>query len=213
MIRVVLPLMVTSLLSGASAASEKLQVSFAPVSIDGTVTAKGAVTVSGRTYVLLDALRAQGVNTTSATTLNVYRLPGLAGRPTKLQGCVNEFLFNGSDRVKLSAPVWEGANNRWNIQLTVQAHSGGFYTFHFDPDHVTAIYKSGRTFSPDADPIQKAEMEGDAFQPGYNNLAVLHLQDPNDDGSDPLIKLILPPAAQYPEAGKGVLSFNLICQK
>ncbi|PYE54121.1 hypothetical protein [Deinococcus yavapaiensis] len=85
------------------------------VTINGRAVTLGTVTVGGKTYVSLDQLRA---------ALNA---PGGANQQTALEGCRNEWLFNGIWRMRVTGvtPITDAGRGGWpGIGVTVEWRNG-----------------------------------------------------------------------------------------
>ncbi len=97
--------------------------------VNGKATAAQAIVVGGKTYVSLDALKTAGVGASlSGTTLSLT-LPGVpvaqggANQNAAVEGCLNEWLFNGLWRFRvLKVEPRSGEPRGW--QATVELRNG-----------------------------------------------------------------------------------------
>lgn len=110
-----------TLLAGTTAAA-------LTITVNGKAVPGTTITVGGKTYVPLDALKAGGIssNVSGGNLALGTGAPGGSTPVAALQGCLNETLFNGVWRVKFSnlrLATVDGAM-KWNIDLEVRNGTG-----------------------------------------------------------------------------------------
>jgi hypothetical protein len=95
--------------------------------INGKSYSSQAIVVRGETYVPLKALQAAGVRsslakgTLSLTLPNATQGAGGANQVQALEGCLNEWLFNGIWRIRATNPQpIAGDRNGWSVRLEVR---------------------------------------------------------------------------------------------
>ncbi|PZA06202.1 MULTISPECIES: hypothetical protein [unclassified Meiothermus] len=96
--------------------------------INGKASSTPAIVVGGKTYVPLEALKAAGVSVSvSGSTLSLT-LPGApqaqggANQVAALEGCVNEWLFNGIWRFRVLSvePLPAGGRGGWKAMVELR---------------------------------------------------------------------------------------------
>ncbi|WP_027891569.1 hypothetical protein [Calidithermus chliarophilus] len=95
--------------------------------INGKAASTPAIVVGGKTYVPLEALKAAGVGVSvSGSTLSLT-LPGAQGQGganqvAALEGCVNEWLFNGIWRFRVLSlePLPAGGRGGWKARVELR---------------------------------------------------------------------------------------------
>ncbi|PYE55797.1 hypothetical protein [Deinococcus yavapaiensis] len=103
------------------------------LTINGQRSTTGAIVVNGRTYVPVEALRAAGVTATqsaSALALTVPAAPAASGGSNQvagLAGCVNEQLFNGVWRLRVTnvSNVTDGDRKGTAVSIEVRNGTNG----------------------------------------------------------------------------------------
>lgn len=205
-----------ALLAATASAQQKLPVTFTPVTIDGVTTPNGLITVNGKSYVSVDALKARGMTVLKTGSFGLYRFPNAQGQPVKLQGCMNEWLFNGVDRLRIDSAAWNETQKRYAIRFTMQTPLyNRWWPSHFGDKTATVVYSSGKIVQPSKNPIQRIEWDGDEIgdpETGKNNTGTLWVIDPDDTGRDTLTKLVVPTGTDS-DFGSNVMSFDLTCKK
>ena len=211
-----LSLTALALLITTAAAQQNVKATFAPVTIDGVTTPNALVVVNGKTYVSVDALKARGMTMLKTSSFGLYRFPNAQGVPVKLQGCMNEWLFNGVDRLRIDSADWNETQRRYAIRFTMQTPLyNRWWPSHFGDKTATVVYSSGKVVQPSKNPIQQITWAGDAIgdpRTGENNTGTLWVIDPDDTGIDTLTKLVVPTGTDK-DFGSNVMSFDLTCKK
>lgn len=98
--------------------------------INGQKNALDAIVVNGKTYVPVSALKAAGLDisaTASAVNLKLAAAganTGGANQMTALEGCVNQTLFNGVWRMKVTSVTQGEVNGRQGWLVGVQMSNG-----------------------------------------------------------------------------------------
>lgn len=206
-------LSVAALLTSASAQQKP---TFAPVTIDGVTTNNGLVTLNGKSYVSVDALKAGGLTMLKTNSFGLYRFPNAQGVPLKLQGCMGEWLFNGVDKMRVDSVNWSEADKRYNVRVTVQTSIWGrSWDDHFSPQASSVVYSSGKVLQNSKNPIQRLYWASDAIgdpDQNKNSTATLRVIDPDDTGTETLTKLVIT-TGNTGTFGNNVMSFNLTCKK
>lgn len=197
-------------------AQQTVKVTLAPVTIDGVVTPGGLLTAGGKTYIAVDALKARGLTVLKANSFGLYRFPNAQGQPLVLRGCLNEWLFNGVDRLRIDSVAWDETKKRYGLRFTLQTPVRNHYWSEHFSDQATAVtYRSGKILQPSKNPIQQIDIVGDKMgdpRLGENNTGTIWVTDPDDTGTDTLIKLVVP-TANSQKFGPHALSFDLTCKK
>lgn len=124
------------------------------ITINGKPVPGKTITVGGKTYLPLDALTAGGISSSvSGGNLALSTGAGAAGgsnQVTALQGCLNQTLFNGVWRVKVSnlrlAPA--DGSLRWIVDAQIsngtnQTMSGADGAFFADDAHLSWVQADG----------------------------------------------------------------------
>ena len=104
------------------------------LSINGKSYSSSAIVVKGETYVPLKALQASGVRSSLAAGVLTLTLPGTqatggANQVAALEGCLNEWLFNGIWRIRVTDPqVMTGDRNGMTFRFEFRngTSKGGF---------------------------------------------------------------------------------------
>ena len=104
----------------AAAAQQTVKVTLAPVTVDGVTTPNGLLTANSKTYIAVDALKARGLTVLKPNSFGLYRFPNAQGQPLVLRGCLNEWLFNGVDRLRIDSVAWDEAKKRYGLRFTMQ---------------------------------------------------------------------------------------------
>lgn len=193
-----------------------MRATYAPVTVDGVTTSNGAVVINGKTYISQDALTARGLTVLKPNSYGLYRFPNSQGIAVSLKGCLAETLFNGAQKLKINAPTWNASDRAWNIPFILQTPlQSTAEADQFGVQQMIAVYKSGRVFQPAKDRLLVAEMRVDAAgfpARGALNPGRIILRNPEDDGTDPPIKLVIPGGSAR-GTGTGTLTFDLTCTK
>ncbi|MFK7602083.1 hypothetical protein ACI3L1_07700 [Deinococcus sp. SM5_A1] len=202
-------------LSAPALAQQKPPVpTFSPVTIDGVTTPAGLVTVSGKTYVSLDALKARGLTVLAPNSLGLYRYPKTGAPALKLTGCRNEWLDNGVVRLKLTDI--QVTPEAWQLKIDVQASTpatAGYLEDLIDFTRLFAVTEQGRTVDPATSGQYKAGLSQQVMvSPGRTEAGQgLVIQDANGTGGERLARLTLVPKKD----GKtqSVMNVDLTCQR
>jgi len=121
--------------------------------VNGQNSSTRAIVVGGQTYVPVSALRALGITASvSGNTVSLSGQPaGGADQRASLEGCLNEWLFNGIWRVRATKvePYDDNLLKGWAVRLEVrngtnrslEAWNAGFK----DPSSLTLAYPDGAT--------------------------------------------------------------------
>jgi hypothetical protein len=104
------------------------------LSINGRSYSSTAIVVRGETYVPLKVLQASGVRSSLAGGVLTLTLPGTqaaggANQVAALEGCINEWLFNGIWRIRVTDPqVMTGDRNGMSFRFEFRngTKKGGF---------------------------------------------------------------------------------------
>ncbi|MHA0035521.1 hypothetical protein [Deinococcus sp. PESE-13] len=203
------------LASVAVASAQATNPQYTPVTIDGVTTQRGTVTVGGKTYVSLDALKAAGVNVLKSGSLGIYRYPVAQSRTVKLTGCTGEWLDNGRDRINLGQPVWNTAGEYWEIPFQMQVPDTNVYPLNrFESTQIAVVFASGRVVQYAKDPLGRVESGGfGTMTTGTNNPGSFAPRHPDLLSSDPPVKIVLPAAQGLEGANSRVISADLKCKK
>jgi len=118
-------ILVVGLILVALALAQAVQKAYRLV-INGKATSAQAIVVSGKTYVSLDALKAAGVGSSlSGTTLSLT-LPGAqvaqggANQNAAVEGCLNEWLFNGLWRFRVMSVEPSTDPTGWKAAIEIR---------------------------------------------------------------------------------------------
>lgn len=185
-----------------------------PVTIDGTTTANGLVTINGKTYVSLDALKAAGVTILKPNSLGVYLFQRGAAAPLKLTGCQGEWLNNGYFRIRVTDSTVTSTG--WGVTFDTQLSApnvGSIYLDRvLDTSKLIAVTSKGLVIDPARNGLQKVDVTfSSPLEQGKTTTAQQITFSDTEASHDPLTKLTLLPTS---EAGtKAVLNIDLSCKK
>lgn len=199
-----LPLLATLLISTAAAQQKP---TFAPVTIDGVTTQNGLVTVNGKTYVSLDALKARRVTVLGPSTLGIYTFPAAKGVTTKLSGCMNEWLNDGTTRVRVKSQGLDSMWQYWNIYIDAQSTENTRFSRVFPEKSVYAVFKSGKVFDTAADQFLSTLDTINDLENKTMDSGAIALKMPDLTADDAVTKLVLR------SANGGTWTFDLTCKK
>lgn len=202
-------------LSAPALAQQKPPVpTFSPVTIDGVTAPAGLVTVEGKTYVSLDALKARGLTVLSPGSLGLYRYPKTGALPLKLTGCRNEWLNNGVVRLRVTSV--QVTPEAWELKIDAQASTAssvGYLDSAINFEQLLAVTERGRMVDPANNGQFRAGLAQQTFiaQGRTETGQGLLLQDANGTGGERLTRLTLVPAKE----GKtqAVMNVDLTCQR
>lgn len=203
------------LLSAPVLAQQKPPVpAFSAVTIDGVTSPAGLMTVAGKTYVSLDALKARGLTVLSPGTLGLYRYPKTGAPPLKLTGCRNEWLNNGYVRLRVTG--MDVTPEGWQLKFDAQASTAvpvGYLNDAINFEQLLAVTERGRVVNPANNGQYRAGLSQQTFisQGRTETGQGLLLQDANGTGGERLTRLTLVPTKE----GKtqAVLNVDLTCQR
>lgn len=91
--------------------------------VNGTTSATPALTINGKTYIPLETLKSLGIPYTVQNGVVVVGVQGGSNQKVALQGCLNEWLFNGIWRIKVSnlQSIQKDANTPgWGLDIEVR---------------------------------------------------------------------------------------------
>jgi len=110
------------------------------VNVDGKAAA--AMTVGGKTYVSVDALKAAGLNVQNS---KIFLLTNpTVGQPAyKLSGCMNEWLWNGATRMRIDKIELENYPTRWLIYITTQTALGNLNEYYTENRDTAILFSNG----------------------------------------------------------------------
>jgi len=184
--------------------------------LNGRPSSAKAIVVGGQSYVPVSALRELGITVSlSGNTLSLSsQAPGGAGQRASLEGCLNEWLFNGIWRAratKVERAELEGVGlPSWNVTLevrngtnkTLQPWRAGWK----DTSSLTLVFADGSTDTMDTgaegrnynDKIYHA-----AIPQGATAISTLYFLS---DRTDPPTKLLI---EMDPEAPRKDKEYNL----
>lgn len=193
-------------LTGAASAQQNVKATFAPVTIDGVTTQNGLITVNGKTYVSVDALKARGATLLKADSVGMYSFPAGNGVKTKLSGCANEWLTDGVSRLRIIRQG--GGNDEWAVIFNFQS-SQGYADIEkvFRVDKVYAQFKDGGVFEPLNDPFAKSRMLMSPASGGEVKEGNIEIKMPDRSEDNPVVKVVLRPVNGTP------WTFDLTCKK
>lgn len=193
-----------------SASAQQVQATYLPVTIDGVTTPKGSVTIDGKTYVSQDALRARGVTVLKPNSLGLYSFPRGSGPTLKLKGCQNEWLFNGTLRLKVTETSADPGG--WRAYAQAQNATSGEISISsiVDLGHIIAVSKSGRVYDPNKNPFEETAKDYTTVSRAETQSVMFYLKTADAPTGDPLQKLVLPSTSKD---GSGTMTFDLTCTK
>lgn len=200
-----------SALFSTAAAQQKVAVTYSPVTIDGVTTPNGMVTINGKTYVLTTALTSQGAAQLKSSSFGLYRYPNAQKTPLLLKGCMNEWLYNGVDRVRIDSINWNSQFNWYEVNASIQTSVDNVEANrHFDLKNIIVAYQDGRVIQQSKTPLQQVNYSGTYMETGKVNQRQFLVKNPDDKGSEKLTRLVLP--AGFSDV-PGVMAFDLTCKK
>lgn len=199
-------LLTTLCLIGAASAQQNVKAVFAPVTIDGVTTQNGLITVNGKTYVSVDALKARGATILKTDSVGLYSFPAGNGVKTKLSGCANEWLTDGVNRLRIIRQG--GGNDEWAVVFNFQS-SQEYADIEkvFRQDKVYAQFKDGGVFEPLNDPFAKSRMLMSRARGGEVKEGHVEIKMPDRSEDNPAVKVVLRPVNGSP------WTFDLTCKK
>lgn len=153
-----------SVLFTSATAQQAAKVSFAPVTIDGVTTANSLISVNGKNYVSVDALKNSGITLLKSNSLGIYKFPNRQGVPVSLKDCMNEWLSNGIDRIRIDGFKRSDYDGSMLINSTVQTSVNEGDSKHFDISSAVVVYNNGRIIEPSKNPFQKIAMTTSASE-------------------------------------------------
>lgn len=200
-----LSLAVLTLFASATAQQKPPTISYAPVNIDGRSTPDGLVTINGKTYVSLDALKAGKVSVLSPGALGIYTFPVAKGITAKLSGCLGEWLTDGDTRLRINR---QDVNDSQLVYLEAQtARPTVNFGELFQADKTYLLFRNGLVFDPTFDKFLKAASYVGDFSKGQTQTGYLQFEGMSFSIENPATKLVLRPTAGPP------WSFDLTCSK
>lgn len=197
----------------ATAQTKPPAVTYAPVTIDGTATKNGLVTVDGKTYVSLDALKAKGLTVLTPGALGLYAYPRGTGPAIKLTGCKNEWLNNGIIRFRVvdATATAEG----WTASYESQISTSDLKTFPsqamFDENSVLAVTSAGQSIDPERNPLQTVYAPYVELTRGTTSSGQLQFSDANGTGGTSLNRLTIRGTKQMKSSA--AMNIDLTCTK
>jgi hypothetical protein len=188
--------------------------------LNGRPSSAKAIVVGGQSYVPVSALRELGItvslsgNTLSLSSQAAGQAAGGAGQRASLEGCLNEWLFNGIWRVrvtKVERAELEGVGlPSWNVTLevrngtnkTLQPWRAGWK----GTDSITLVFADGSIETMDTGPEggnYNDKIHYAAIPQGATAISTLHFIS---DRTDPPTKLLI---EMDPEAPRKDKEYNL----
>ncbi|WP_339097164.1 hypothetical protein ACINK0_07060 [Deinococcus sp. VB343] len=205
-----LPILFATLL-GTATAQQTVKATFGPATVDGVTTQNGMVTINGKTYVLTTALASQGAALLKTNSIGLYRYPNAQKTPLVLKGCINEWLFNGVNRVRVDSVRWNSQNNWHEINTSIQTSVSNVESNrHFDMKNIIVAYQDGRVIQQSKTPLQRVDYSGTYMETGRINPRQFLVRNPDDTGTETLTRFVLP--AGFSDL-PGVMTFDLTCSK
>lgn len=196
-----------ALILASASAQQAVPVAFAPVTIDGQTTANGLVTINGKQYVSVDALAKSQITVLSPNTLGVYAFPVAAGPgPQKLKGCINEWLTDGTNRVRVTGSAF---TTGWGVQLQWQTSENDVVAFDsvFESSQAMLQLKKGTTLDPKINSFTRSVSDVSATVRGGLDGGAIYFFAADLSDKNPPIKMVL-------RAKKGApWTFDLTCKK
>lgn len=202
-------MMLALTLSGLAAAQQT-----SPVTIDSKTTTAGLVVISGKTYISLDALKAAGVTILQPNSLGIYQFQKGGAPAVKLTGCMNEWLYNGVVRIKVTdaSVTPQGWQVTFDAQLAAPNVGADYLEKFIDVKRVSAVTTKGYGIDPIRNGLQTVSLtDASRVQPGETTKDQQFTFTMTAPTGDPLARLTLPP---IPESGtKAVMNVDLTCKK
>jgi len=203
-----------TLLAPGAFAQQTVKATFSSITIDGFTTPNSAVTINGKTYVAQDALKARGVAILKPASLGIYTYPLGSGPGIKLKGCMNEWLYNGVMRVRITNVQTETGSWRvsFDEQTTIIANTNAeAFQNHFDQGKILGLTSAGRIIDSAKNPLQVADFPYAVVSRGDSKSDDFTIRDADGTNNEGLTRVTLIPKANT--AAKGVLTFDLTCKK
>ena len=197
-----------ALLSTAAVAQQAAPVvTYSPVTIDGQTTANGLVTVNGQPYVSVAALAKSQVTVLSPHALGIYAFPVAPGTsPVKLKGCINEWLTDGTTRVRVTdyslGSGWEVALQWQTTQTDVVAFDNVFHS-----DQALFVLKNGKAFDAKVDRFVRTVSDVAATTRGGLDGGAMAFFGANLTEKNPPVRMVLRPLNGAP------WTFDLSCKR
>lgn len=206
-----------AVLATSAAAQQSVKATFSPVTIDGKVTQNGMVTINGKRYVSVDALSAAKVTQLQPNSLGIYNFNAKPNTPVKLSGCMNEWLTDGTTRVRATkidtnSDMRLNMGTYWYVALEVMTSkdSDSIYNV-FAPGQQEVTMKNGQVIAPAKDSFSRIVMEDYPLVRGKVGSAYPSFNVPDMSSENPPVKLIMTPAAKAQVKAPWV--FDLTCRK
>ncbi|WP_339095836.1 hypothetical protein ACINK0_13270 [Deinococcus sp. VB343] len=178
-------------------AQQSSKVVFAPLTVDGVTTPNGLVTINGKTYVSVDALKARGATVLKTGSLGLYSFPTANGVKTKLTGCNNEWLTDGVHRLRMTRQY--GGNGEWNLEFNFQSSQNNVDIEQvFQTNKVYVHFKDGKVLEPMNDPFAISRILMGSAYGGEVQTGHVELKLPDAADSNPAIKVVLRPIKGSP---------------
>lgn len=199
-------------LTAAAGAQQSPTVTYAPVTIDGVTSPNGIVTVKGKSYIAVDALKAQGMTLLRSNSFGLYRFPNAQGQPVKLTGCMKDWLTDGTTRVRVNAVRPDEFYEQWIIDLEFLTSKSTEYIREIFPQGQERItMQDGRILDPARDGFVQINMDNYLAGKGKGEAAYLKFTLPDWKASNVPTRLVLSPAPT--RQIKGAWTFDLTCNQ
>ena len=199
-------------LTGTVEAQQTAKVTFAPVIIDGLTTPNGLVTIDGKTYVSVDALKTQGVTMLKSGSLGVYRFPNAQGQSVKLQGCLNEWLTDGITRVRIQSVKPDEFYKTWVIAVEFMTSKDSERIREVFPERKEMVtLQKGQVLDANVDAFVQFEMTNYSASRGKSETTYLKFTTPDWSTANAPVKLVLNPSSN--RQVRGAWTFDLTCGK
>jgi hypothetical protein len=184
--------------------------------LNGRPSSAKAIVVGGQSYVPVSALRELGItaslsgNTLSLSSQAAGQAAGGAGQRASLEGCLNEWLFNGIWRVRatklerVERPELEGVSlstPSWNVTLEVR--NGTNKTLELwragwkDSSSLTLVFADGSVKTMDTG-VETRNYDKIYYAAIPQGAAVIHTLYFLSDRTDPPTKLLIEMDAEVP---------------
>lgn len=205
-------LLSTLFFTAAASAQQPSAVTYAAATIDGVTTPNVVVTIKGKSYIAVDALRARGLTLLKTDSFGLYRFPNAQGQPVKLTGCMNEWLTDGTTRVRVNTVRPYEFYEQWiiDIEFLTSKDVEGIREI-FPPGQERVTMQDGQVLDPVRDEFVKINMDNYTAGKGKSQVAQLTFTLPDWSPGNVPTQLILSPASI--RQTKGAWTFDLTCKK
>lgn len=188
-----------------------------PLVVDGKQVQGAVITVDGKQYISIDALKSAGANI-NPQGLFLYTVPGTTNPPIKLKACQNEWAYDGVLRMRVVKVDNPGTSNttekRLDLEVQTSEASFNIQDYIYEKGQITAQTNLGGIFNPAQNSFQQLVIyngsgyaaRGSAYKSSYR----LDNPDLNLANEERYTRIIV---QGDPKRSKGPITFDLTCQQ